>query len=394
MKSVGLLSLPRYENYGSQLQLWALQTAIEKLGYGCEVIDYVAPPPPPIPLVQRLWRIVKSPSAFFDGLARRRYLKHERSLTGTRSRLFDDFSRELLHLGPKEFASAEALLADPPQYDACVVGSDQVWNPKGHFGDPSFYLTFADARRRVAYAPSIGLSEIPADAASWMREMIAGIECLSIREEQGAALIRQLTSRDAQVVTDPTLLHTADDWNRIATPSSRTRPYVLVYALQADAYVREHVRAIAERHGLDIVVLPFHESDVLHEHAGVSRAFDVGPREFVGLVRDAALICTDSFHGTVFSVIYRRPFLTFRRYDHAGESATFSRMSDFLARLGLSERSMDRTTALPASLMAVDYSDVTPVLDAWRASSWAFLGTSLAHASAGSDGAPATAPHG
>ncbi len=377
MSRIGLLSLPRYFNYGSQLQLFALQTTIERLGYECEVIDYVAPSPPPLRTVERLHRILRNPSLLVQGILDRRAQQRESRLTETRRRLFQEFWETYIHLGPRSYQRFSELAHDPPQCDAFVVGSDQVWSPLGHFGDDSYYLAFTEKHRRVAYAPSIGVSEIPETAKSWMRESLNGMSQLSVRESKGADLIRELTGREAQVVVDPTMLLTAEDWDTIVVPPKRERPYVLCYALQSDGYVRNHARAIAEANALDVVVLPFHRSDIESASHDTAREFDVGPREFLGLVRDASFICTDSFHGTVFSVVFRKPFLTFRRYENRTEAATFSRMTDLLDRLKLSDRAMGIDSMLPSTSLVLPYAEAAAAMDEWRAASWSYLQQAL-----------------
>lgn len=381
MPHVGLLSLPRYFNYGSQLQLFALQSAIERVGNECAVIDYEPPMPPPMPTMERIQRIIGDPMALVHGMRERRVARRELTLTRERGRLFQEFSKKYIHIQGKSYRSYEALRADPPRADTFVVGSDQVWNPIGHFGDDSYYLRFAPEGHRIAYAPSIGLSVVPDTAKAWMRECLHAITHLSVRESKGAELIRELTGREAKVVVDPTLLLDAQDWGRIATTAKRAKGYVLCYALQSDRYAREHALRIANAHGLDLVVLPFHHADIHGTNADIIREFDVGPSEFVGLIRGASFVCTDSFHGTVFSVIFRKPFHSYRRYE--ADAATFSRMADLLARLKLSDRAVGIDSDLSVPPLALDYSDAAPALDAWRAESWSYLETAIRDSSAG-----------
>ena len=155
---------------------------------------------------------------------------------------------------------------------------------------------------------------------------------------------------------------------------------MLCYALQSDRYAREHALRIAAAHGLDLVVLPFHNTDIHGESTDIVRDFDAGPSEFVGLIRGASFVCTDSFHGTVFSIIFRKPFHSYRRYE--ADAATFSRMADLLARLKLSDRALGADSDLSPSPLELDYAEAEPALDAWRAESWSYLENAIRDSSA------------
>jgi hypothetical protein len=384
-KKVGLLSVPRYVNYGSQLQLFALQATIMRCGYECEVIDYDPPSHIPLSLPQRIRRVMSKPTVLITGMAERKRMRRYAELTAARQRLFREFLHQKINLGPKQYASMEALEWDPPQYDACVVGSDQVWSPTGHFGDRAYYLSFAAESKRIAYAPSIGVSELPPHTHEWMRIWINRVPHLSVREKTGAALIRQLTGREAQVVVDPTLLLTADEWSEYAADPVRPAPYVLCYALQGDQYIRDYATMIAREAGYSLVVLPMHAYDIEELDGHVEKRYDVGPSEFLTLIQNAACVCTDSFHGTIFSIIFRRPFFSFQRYDDKAEAAKFSRVSDMLDRLGLTHRIVSRETAYRDCWDHVDYASVEDALDAWKAASLEYLETALRKVTGGND---------
>jgi hypothetical protein len=373
--TVGLLSVPRYFNYGSQLQLFALQQTIMRLGYTCEVIDYDPLPYTPLTATERAVRLLRGPSVVAAGLTRRLRSSYRRHVSAPRQRLFESFLRDHIKLGQQHYESLEAIEASPPDYTAYVVGSDQVWSPTGHFGDRAYFLSFAPRAKRIAYAPSIGVSELPPHTHEWFSSQLEGILYLSVREDTAAKVISDLTGRMPNVVVDPTLLLSTVDWLRIAVPHQRHKPYVLCYALAKDGYVQTQALALARRLKAELVILPTHDAVIKGRGR---KLYSVGPREFLGLIHGASYVCTDSLHGTILSIVFRRSFLSFRRCDNPVEAGKFARISDLMARLGLTDRIA--TTSTAPTHADIDYCSVGAKLGPWQAASLQYLSSSLQHA--------------
>lgn len=359
---VGLLSIPRYYNYGTQLQLFGLKTAIEAAGYDCEVLDYVKRFVDPAPTRRRLANIALRPHRLFIGAGQRAYAKYVENREAAGLELSRQFETETLDLSGPRYAELSDFLADPPDHDAFVVGSDQLWNPLGHLGDEAFFLKFAPPERRIAYAPSLGVSKLDDAASAWIRHGVEGMTHLSVREETGARLVDEASGRRPAVVVDPTLLVGAERWAAESRASRyATGDYVLQYTLAGDRYIRDQGDAIARALGCPRVVIPKHRRDVLSTRSNVVNAWDVGPREFLDLFRRARFVLTDSFHGTIFSVRFGRPFFSFRRYGEA--SATFSRIEDFLGRIGLDDRIADQSSGALDAETAPDFERAHEVLE-------------------------------
>jgi len=377
MSKIGILSFPRYFNYGTFLQLYALQTVVAECGYEPEVIDYdpyndsLKKPVEQRTLAGALKQLLStlvsplrrggSRSSFTVGQAQQR----------TR---FVQFLADDIRLGEKTYFSAQQLEADPPAADAFIVGSDQVWNPVGHYQDSAYFLSFAEQAKRIAYAPSFGVSELPQDTQDWLKEQINAIPYLSIREEAGAAMIESLTGRTAQVVLDPAYLLDADAWSDFADEAAvPEQPYLLCYFLESDRYMREQALALAEQQGLRPLLIPVHPCD----EEGLGDRFiqlsGIGPREFVGLIRHAAFICTDSFHGTSFSILFNRPFLTFKRYDNAAQAANHSRLDSILQATGLQHRIADKNSAVEQWGLDIDFSHANGQVQQLREESMRYL---------------------
>ena len=189
------------------------------------------------------------------------------------------------------------------QYDYCVVGSDQVWNP--HFGNyHQFFLGFAPEEKRLSYAASISTMDIPAEEHDFFVQGLKGMKALSVREQAGADLIEQLTGRKAEVHLDPTLLLTADEWRSVSRRPTwyHGGEYLLTYFLGRRP---AQIDAIAEELGLTVVNLL--DEDV-YEH------YVMGVDEFLWAIDHASLVYTDSFHGSVFSILFQTPFVVCDRY--------------------------------------------------------------------------------
>ncbi len=377
-KKVGLVSIPCYYNFGTQLQLYALQTSIEELGYSCEVINYVKDyRPPPQHFSRRLSNVVKNPHRLILGSADRFYRHYQREKNKHNLELSKQFERERLHLSRIKYTRIEELEESPPRCEAFVVGSDQVWHPGGHLGEDAFFLTFTDSSRRIAYSPSLGVSKIPPESVSWIKQGLQGMRFLSVRESTGAKLIQDVSGRTAEVVVDPTLLISSDHWRAMANRIETPKKYVLLYALCGDSYIRRFCRKIANKLNCSIVVLPKHARDVLWFSGRVVRAFDIGPAEFLSLFSNAEFVVTDSFHGTVFSIQFQKPFYTFRRYDDPAQSATFSRITDLLEKLGLEQRIASKTSLPDQPFTPVNYKEAMPRLRQWVEQSRQYLSASL-----------------
>jgi hypothetical protein len=391
MNRVGILSFPRYFNYGTYLQLYALQSTVAKLGYAPELIDY--DPYNDSGTRKNAWgsgllnlgRRIKSQlkqvtqKITATGLP---FVSSERlRFQHQRKNAFQQFLEAHLKLGSKTYFSDAELMQAPPKCAAFIVGSDQVWHPIGHYKDSAYYLRFAEPLKRIAYAPSLGVSEIPEVVSDWMREQIGGITHLSVRELNGSELIKQLTGRDAQVVLDPAYLLDAQAWRQFASKQPRpARPYLFCYFLESDGYMRDRAKALADRYQLELRLLPVHAIDFERDDERIDKLPGVGPTEFVDLISNAALVCTDSFHGTAFSIIFNRPFFTFRRYDNPVQSALHSRIESILAITGLEARIADKTTALSDAPLKVDFATANRGIARLRERSIGFLSSAIEQA--------------
>jgi hypothetical protein len=393
-KRVGIITLHYVDNHGGVLLACGLQKAINSLGYAAEIIDY-----DPTQIPSRLGhlfqttarRLTQVPSYFLSPRATwRRFASgsgrlpslHPHKSVGRRAERFEDFRHRHVKVTARRWQSADQLKQSPPLFDAYVCGSDQIWNPfmcrpdnvPGY--DAAYFLHFAPAAKRIAYAPSIAVPEIPVDLADEFVRLANGIGRLSCREEAGAETIARLCGRGVRWVADPVLLLRATVWQAVAGPVAPGR-YLLCYFLGAGEGCRALAKRLATTHGLKVKMISTIPADI--EALAAEDVGSIGPAEFLSLVMGAACVCTDSFHGTLFSIIFERPFFVLERPGSSGQECMASRIHSVLGRLGLSDRLRLAEDPSPPEL-AMDYNDARSKLDVYRAESLDYLREALASA--------------
>ncbi len=350
--TVGVLTYHRGFNFGAVLQAFALQRAIANLGHSCSIVDYQAPDE------ATSYPYLRMPLSRTAASADALLLLNVRSHLRSRQR-YESFRSGHLSLTSASYRWADELVRAGLPFQAYVSGSDQIWHPAlmDRPGGPVFFQEFVASSRRVAYAPSFGVSEIPSRHRDRIRRAIERFAFLSAREQSGCDIIRQLTGREAEHVLDPTLLHEAGTYDRIAGCPALSEKYILVYATEHSDRLRELAVAMRSRLKLPIVaVLPWYFAPWRYSYAD-HRIYDAGPAEFLGWMKNATLVCTNSFHGMCFSIVYRKSFVG------VPHRSTGTRQQGLLSLLGLSSRLVDAPCALQdRSLEPIDYEPVQELL--------------------------------
>ena len=194
-------------------------------------------------------------------------------------------------------------------YEIFMVGSDQVWNPKFNRLSDFDLLTFAKPKQRVAFSASFGISELPEKCRPKAKSELEKFKTMSVREDRGKEIIEELTGRkDVQVLVDPTMLLTSKEWDKVVKKPKqlKTDKYILNYFLgELSEKRRKEIERIAKKNNCEII-------NILDKN---SPFYQTGPSEFLYLEKNAFLICTDSFHSSVFAILYNRPFVVFDRED-------------------------------------------------------------------------------
>jgi len=306
-------------------------------------------------------------------------VKRALGLTGhqERQRKAERFRRERLRLSSETYLDAASLHRKPPVFEAYVVGSDQVWNPLIQRSDPAYFLDFAPpGKKRISYAASFGLSVLPEEYIDAYRTWLVQFDCLSTREYEGQRIIKQITGRDAELTLDPTLLLNNTEWSDVLTPYAHDRPYILCYSIWAQRSVEASIvhvsRRIADLTGWDIVMVVV--SERIRFRPGWRRVVDAGPSEFLGLLKDAAFVVTDSFHGTALAIGNSKPFVAIVDRDLSPVQDRSSRITTLLRLLGLEHRILPAGTwHVDERVLELDYGSPSALLQSERRKSIDFL---------------------
>ena len=257
------------------------------------------------------------------------------------------------------------------ELNACLLGSDQIWSSflTGTL-DPVYFGKFKTKERIISYAASLANGSIPVEEEDKFLELTKNIDILSVREEKLANNLKRITGRDVVTTIDPTLLLEAKDYEQMlpAKPVREVpkKPYIFAYYVVEEQAVSDCAKALAKACDLPLYELHYYH---MPECSESNQYADLGPGEFLDYIKHAEYVVTNSFHGTVFSVLYERKF--FSVYKKNG------RVDNLLGFLGISERHVEVPEQIDAESM-IDYEQVLDKLAVYRRESIEFLKNSLA----------------
>lgn len=344
MKKVGLAVCYDTKNFGSQLQVLATIKKVEDLGYETEIIRYRKKLTPAFALqtIPRLFNLSFIKSKLQSKDKKKRIERHPdiaRSVS-VRNERFNKFVEKHFENLSKPYDGWENLVRESAKnYDMFLCGSDQLWLPN-NLGSHFYTLEFApDDKPKIAYATSFGVSQVPERQKRATAKYLNRFQCLSTRELAGQSIIQELTGKKASVVCDPTLLFDANSWAQMLPEREIVEePYVFCYFLGTNDEHRKAANEFKKMTGLKIVTCPYLDNFVERDQQfGDIQMFDMDAADFVNLIRHAEYILTDSFHGSVFSILHHKKFMTFNRFT-AGTNSRNSRIDSLCTLLGLSER--------------------------------------------------------
>lgn len=355
----GIITFHCSYNYGSVLQAYALQRAIEKIGIEAKIIDYRSRDFN----AYRLPRLRRPSRMIHDLLWYGKLLKRRDS--------FEHFIHTQLKLTEERYSyhNESALESLQEQYDCFICGSDQIWNldcTGGAVGP--FFLSFAGDKRRVAYAPSLAHTSFKQENFDRDRvsELLNRFDFISIREKETLPLFQPLVNTNIEVVLDPTLLLDSDSYQRMAANSRPVNsPYIFMYLLRTCSELVASINELSRRTGRMILYISERNFPIPNS----INLFGAGPEEFISLIAHADAVLTNSFHATVFSVILHRPFRSFV----IDRSA--SRMRGLMSELGLESHC---AASIDGSCVHEEnWEEVDRRLNRLRANSWDYLRRAL-----------------
>lgn len=300
--NIGIITFHRARNYGAVLQAYALMTYINKnfddvkaeiIDYRCKYIEDFYKP-----IIRK-----NGPKNFIiDVLSKNRIVK--------RNNCFQEFVDNFLNVT----SSCDETNVQNLRLDRYIAGSDMIWHwhttEDGEYFDDAYFLNFvADDSKKFSYAASFGTEDLPEKYLEHYRKVLSGFNAISVREKSGVDLIKNLTGKDAKCNIDPTLLFEGDEWRKIAVKPSE-RKYVLLYEVgEISQELRNAADRIAAQKGCKVITL-FSEFRPLQYVRTKNGIFGFSPREFLGWIDNAEYVLTNSFHGTAFSIIFHKQFLS------------------------------------------------------------------------------------
>ena len=321
MAGIGIITFLHNDNFGSALQAYALQRTVRELGYECIHLDYQ---PDRTEKTRNMLMSGNSPKLILDGI-RKREVRADQDGARRKSEAIPAFYKRRMHLS-KPCRNQRELREAGRECEILLCGSDQIWNPV--WLNPAYFLTFAEKGiPKAAYAASLGVSRLPKQAKiRKIRRWTNDFRAISVREQEGAELLEQMTGRKADVMPDPVCLLSATEWNEIAGSPPEGEPYLLCYFIGSNPDYWNRVRELQQKTGLRAVVLPVTAESY---RSGYELLDGAGPEEFLAAVRDAACFCTDSYHGLVFGTLFGTNTELIRRYREDDPESKNSRVDQF-----------------------------------------------------------------
>lgn len=345
MKKIAILTFSHAFNYGAVLQAYALKTAIQTLGFQVACVDYRSPFYPDTKWRRKFLFLSKRAIKFLRGCP-------------FSPMFFYKFMKKYLQDTPPIMNEQLSQLNN--QFDLFITGSDQVWNFAITHGDTAFLLDFVtDSKKKSSYAASFGFSYVEEKDKPIFAQLLPQFKHISVREQAGANIIKELTGTDVPVVLDPTLLLTKEQWQSFATPVPQ-KNYVLLYLMHENDKILSFAKNLAREKGLPLRCISFGKIK------GIS-CFGCPPEEFVASFQNAAYVVTNSFHGLAFSINLNKTFFV----DLLPPSwPANSRLEQLLKTTGLENRLLDNLTDIEAP---IDWVSVENRLQAAREKSIKFL---------------------
>lgn len=347
---IGIITLYyNTRNYGGVFQAYALTRYLCNQGHDAEqitfnnqrVVNY------PKSLIEKLKvygfghcfkRFFQYPVEWMDRKINESLWNKYKTGIEKRSLKFKDFRERIPHT---KVYTHDTIDEASDCFQCYVAGGDQIWNPK--YWNPEYFLQFVKSKKKISISASIGTEHYTEEEQKFAGKLLSDFDMITVREESAKRLLKSTFDIDSTVILDPVMLLSVEEWERIVKIPEEdmdfSTPYLFCYLLGKNVKVYKKVEEIAKYLKLPIVYPSFVQGPYkkTEEQFGDVRLYSVGPEEFLYLLRNSSYIVTDSFHGSVFSVLFHRPFWTMPRYD-SGKIVSSDRLYTFLKQMGIEER--------------------------------------------------------
>lgn len=314
---IAIVTITNGENYGNRLQNYAVQQQLEKGNIHIETLRNKSGQS--FSLIRSVKKLLKNTIFYF---------KYKNEIN--RKKCFHEFNNNYIVFSKYEVSNSKIPKKIDEKFDLFICGSDQIWNPNYEENAEVNFLQFTSRNKKVSFAASFGANNIPEHRKHSMSTWLDDFKYISVREDSGKNIVKQLTNRDdVEVLVDPTMLITAQEWDKLCKKPKqlKSKKFILNYFLGDISYHRKkQIDIIAKENNCEIINL-MDKRNVFYQ---------TGPSEFLYLEKNAFLICTDSFHSCVFAILYNTPFIVFEREDNT--VSMNSRIDTLLRKFKLEDR--------------------------------------------------------
>ena len=389
---IGIITFVKCDNYGAELQAYALQKKLNSIGYDAEVVDMEKE----AGVVEGTFSTYKNAiinrykqfgvfkgtkkiiQLIVDKYRLKKAYEKNREKAQKKHEIFNNFFYQMIRHSEKYYTLEELRNAKRLPYDVLIAGSDQIWNYMQTRYLDVFFLMMANqwGAKKISYAASFSVSSIPNDLKEKYKIYLENMDSISVREINGIDIAKSCANREAKLVLDPTLLLNRDEWVRnlaLEDYLPKEKKYVVIYTLSGSHYIYSLAKKIASNYGVDVINIKSGFSRIDGDD-GIIHICDAGPREFISIYNHAIYVITDSFHGTAFSINFNIPFTTLLNPASNINSRALS-----ILKLTRTENRLiydDDTHAGPSDLN-MDFSKVNEILSDWRKKSLDYIRENL-----------------
>lgn len=386
MKKIGIVSCYFKDNYGSMLQAYATKKFLDKKGIPNETInikcnkDFKKGKRKYYLSQITNFKFIKNKLGMIKLKIDKKLNKQLGKNIAIRTQKYKEFRREF-NLSRTNNTFKDLTNQARELYSDIIVGSDQLWLPVNVVSDYYTLNWVPDDINKISYSTSFGFSTIPNKYIELYKRFLNRISYLSTREDSGVKIIKDIVDREAKLVCDPTILLTKDEWHEESSKERKyDEKYILCYFLGNNIEHRKFAERLRKKTGYKIVSLNHADEYVKYSDEFCDYApFDIGPREWISLIENAEYVCTDSFHGTVFSILFNKMFFDFRRHNNKSKVSTNSRIDSLLDVAGISkERILVGNEDIDKVLTyKIDYNKVNENINKFREDSQKWLFDSI-----------------
>ncbi len=329
MKKIGIITFHNSYNCGSMLESYAMQTILKKMGMETEIINFSNEGQKEIYNYKfknnSIKNIIKN-ILIFPAIKKIKLNNYK----------YEEFKNKNFILSENEYSKQEELT--DYEYSTVVAGSDQIWNITIEDGDDAYFLPWVKKARRVAYAPSFGSKKIAehTDNINKYIDYLNKFDAISIREQNGNKWIKEMIGQDVPVLLDPTMLLNKEDYDKIKDNNNVKDKYIFFYAPSFDTEICRFVKKVADKYNLKVITWSTKSYFVkLIRRFGFELPDYEDPSVYLNLIANAELVFTTSYHGTIFSTIYKKKFFTIK---NGGMYGNDDRVLTLLNQLNMLER--------------------------------------------------------